>query len=340
LWDTYSIVDLSSNNDPSSVSLYAADLPTGVATASGALSVTSTTPTGTIDVTSEGTGDWAHWGYPSATSFDHKASVTQLVSNYGNIGSGTYTQNTAALLAWSWEDGLVTPTIVASTTETDVTQVGNGFSFSLPADTNSRQVFVYVSAIKAQGKLIATLSDGSAASVTDTSLNDTGTGSVLRYAITYNAASDNQTLTIQWVMLTDNGTSGGLTTYSIDSFTRANAASWGSASDGTSGAWVQTIVQGAPTVSILSNKGNVTSTNSAIMVSILGTQTQANAEALVRWSVSNLAADTVSLLLRATASNTFYRVGVSGGTNLGFTRRVSGTDTSIGTDVTISYAYP
>jgi hypothetical protein len=100
---------------------------------------------------------------------------------------------------------------------------------------------------------------------------------------------------------------------------------------------VQTIVQGAPTVSILSNKGKVTSTNSAVMVAILGTQTQANAEALVRWSVSNRSADTVSLLLRATASNTFYRVGASSGTTLGFTRRVSGTDTSIGTDVTISY---
>jgi hypothetical protein len=338
LFDTFSVLDLSATGDPSYVSLYAADLPTGVTTTSGALSAVVTTPAGTIDLTTEGTGDYAKWGYSGATTFDHKANVTQLISNYSNIGSGTYTQNTSAILAWSWEDGTPDTAVVASTTETTVQGVANGYSFTVPADTNSRTLNVYVAAKKAKGTLTATLSDGSATVYSDSSLNDTGTGTVQKYALTYNAASANQTLTITWTLLTDNGGSGSTSNYTVDTFTRANQTNWGATSDGTSGSWTQTTVSGSPTWNITSNKG-VTS-NSAVTsigLALLNTPAaQANADVVVRVQTSNTGTNTIAAVLRALSTTTFYRASLTSGTTYAITKRVSGVDTDL---VTGTFTY-
>ncbi|MEM7099870.1 MAG: hypothetical protein AAF541_16505, partial [Pseudomonadota bacterium] len=39
-----------------------------------------------IDLTSEGSADWAHWARTTATSFNHKAGVTQQISDINNVG--------------------------------------------------------------------------------------------------------------------------------------------------------------------------------------------------------------------------------------------------------------
>ncbi|MBK9171798.1 MAG: hypothetical protein IPM28_02180 [Chloracidobacterium sp.] len=60
---------------------------------SGSLSVTSAvTPTGAVDLSAEGTADWAHWGLTSAGSFNRKSGVTQQISNYTRVGTGTIQQ--------------------------------------------------------------------------------------------------------------------------------------------------------------------------------------------------------------------------------------------------------
>jgi hypothetical protein len=82
--------------------------------------------------------------------------------------------------------------------------LGTGFSFTVPADTTSRTVKVWVAQNRAGGQLTATLSDGSAAPFSD-SFNVGGAdfvGSV--YTLTYQAASAGQTLTVSWVENADN----------------------------------------------------------------------------------------------------------------------------------------
>jgi len=41
---------------------------------------------GAVNLTNEGTLDWAHWGRNSATAFDRKANVTQRITNVTKIG--------------------------------------------------------------------------------------------------------------------------------------------------------------------------------------------------------------------------------------------------------------
>jgi len=289
--------------------------------ANGSLAVTSTTPTGSINLTLE-TGDWAHWGYPGAFAYEHKAGVTPTISNFTEIGSSAMSQDTATPITYVWTDG--TPDgSVTTTTGCTVVGVANGFYLTAPADTTSRTLVLYVEAKLAQGQLTATLSDGSAAAFIDSSLNDTGGGgSMLRYVIVYNAASLSQTLTVQWTMLMDYGVASGLTTYSSDTMTRANQTNWGTSSGGET--WTKTDVVGTTAASIVSNMGQVTaSSGSPSEVALLGTQVQANAESYVEWEVSSIL-DQPSLVLRATATNTFYRACVTGGNTLELDRNVAG----------------
>jgi hypothetical protein len=52
---------------------------------SGALTVPPTLPS-SVDLTSQGTQDWAHWGLATNSLFDHKASVVQQISDFIKIG--------------------------------------------------------------------------------------------------------------------------------------------------------------------------------------------------------------------------------------------------------------
>ena len=53
---------------------------------------------GTIQLTTEGSSDWAHWGLNAVTDFDHKAAVPQQITNYVPVGSASpsrYANNAA-----------------------------------------------------------------------------------------------------------------------------------------------------------------------------------------------------------------------------------------------------
>ena len=75
---------------------------------------------------------------------------------------------------------------------------GAGFSFTVPADTTSRTLRIWVALNRATGQLTATLSDGSAAPFTGS--YGTGANNFLgaTYTLTYAAASAGQTLTVTW----------------------------------------------------------------------------------------------------------------------------------------------
>jgi len=171
----------------------------------GSLSGSVATPSGTQNLTTLGTSDWAHWGLTTAASFDHKAGVTSQISNYTVVGTGTVGRYPDNAFGFSWTDGTPTGTATNSTTGVYVSGVGNGFQITAPADTSSRTLTVYVDACQAQGKVTAHLSDGSAADYVDSSLNSIATTLQGAYSLVYRAAGSGQTLTVSYTNIKSNG---------------------------------------------------------------------------------------------------------------------------------------
>ena len=152
----------------------------------------------TLNVTTEGTVDWAHWGNGGPTIFNHKVNVTQLISNVTYIGAGEHGWFTDCPTAFSWTDG--TPTASASNKTMGILTngaVGNGLEITIPADTNLRTLKLYVGVWFTRGKLEASLSDGSAATYIDSTM-DNNNGKINGvYTINYKAGSAAQVLKIK-----------------------------------------------------------------------------------------------------------------------------------------------
>jgi len=166
----------------------------------GYLSGSQTTPQTNVNLTTEGNADWAHWGLTASNSFNHKSGVSQQISNYTAIGSGTIQRYSNNPNVYSWNGG--TPSSSAANTPTGVyvTGLNNGFQLTVPADTAQRTLKLFVGVWAAGGKLEATLSDGSSLDFIDTSLvNQTGTSNAL-YTLNYQAGTNGQTLTVRWTV--------------------------------------------------------------------------------------------------------------------------------------------
>jgi len=155
-------------------------------------------PLMTIDLTSEGSEDWAHWGLTNADSFDQKAGVLQKISNFSALGTHAVQQYSINYTAFDWSDGTPTPETVGTTTGVFITGRTNGFELSVPADTTPRQLKLYVGGYGAQGNFQAFLSDASARAFTDTSLSNVFGNIYALYTLNYAAASGGQALTIRY----------------------------------------------------------------------------------------------------------------------------------------------
>jgi hypothetical protein len=177
----------------------------------GSLSVSGAAPPAGVNLSAEGTADWAHWGLTSPSSFDHKAAVTPQISNYTTLGGGSALQYSNSPIAYTWSGG--TPTSAATGTPTGVWVFGTGagFQVTVPADASQRTLKVYAGVWSAGGKFEATLSDASAPAYTDTSLvNQTGASDRV-YTVAYRAASPGQTLTVRWTANSTYNTYGNVT---------------------------------------------------------------------------------------------------------------------------------
>lgn len=179
-----------------------------IATALGSLGGTFSTPTGTQNLTTLGTIDWAHWGLNSVPGFDHKANALPQISNrtmIGPNGANLYRDNA---VGFTWSDG--TPDLTANNTTTGlyVPGQGSGYTFTVPADATTRTLLVYVGAYQAQGQLTAHLSDGLANDYIDSSVNPLSGSADGLYTINYQAGSSGQTLTVTYTL---NGGTGNVT---------------------------------------------------------------------------------------------------------------------------------
>jgi len=170
----------------------------------GALSGRTEFPPANVNLTAEGSADWAHWGLGLLSGFDHKTGVppAQQIGNFTIIGNNLAQAAENYATEFSWNNG--SPTVGAGPTTTGVSIHGwtNGFRITVPADTGSRTLKVYVGLYGAEGKFQAYLSDHSSPAYTDTSLSSVYGTPPAVYILDYKASAPGQELIIEYTART------------------------------------------------------------------------------------------------------------------------------------------
>jgi len=175
----------------------------GVLSGRGGLPTNSVDGSYRIDLTEEGTVDWAHWGLTSAASFDHKAGVPQI-SNFTAIGGNNPQRLEDYITEFSWSDGMPTGSTAPTRSGVFIHGSTNGFRITAPADFNSRTLKVYLGLYGAEGKFQAYLSDHSAPAYTDTSFRGLTVydNAVTNYTLDYRSATSGQMLIVEFTSRT------------------------------------------------------------------------------------------------------------------------------------------
>jgi len=189
--------------------------------AMGALQGSQDAAPSSANLTAEGTADWIEWGDKPASNnnypadYNRKANVTPQISTFAPVGYGTESLSGGGGTTLTWSDG--TPAITGTNNGLGVyvsgsgnnpPSSGSGFQFTVPADTTTRELRVYVNAYKATGRLTASLGDNSAPVYSDASLSSPMTTTAGVYTLYYRASSPSQTLTVDWETAVDLGGGG------------------------------------------------------------------------------------------------------------------------------------
>jgi hypothetical protein len=164
----------------------------------GSLTGAVSLPQAQVNLTTEGTLDWTHWGAVSSNSFDRKAGVAERISNFRPIGSHPVRQYSNNYTRFSWADGKPTDAVLQTPTGVFMTGDKNGFKLTVPADTLPKRLKIYVGLYGAVGEFRALLSDMSAPAYFDSSLENTLGDTYGVYTLDYQATSIGQNLVIQY----------------------------------------------------------------------------------------------------------------------------------------------
>lgn len=171
-----------------------------VATNGGSLSGSLATTPLTLNLTSEGTSDWTHWGLFDSSSFNHKTLGGSQIANFARVGTHTVSRYTDNRTAFSWSDGTPVSSMANTNAGVYINGLTNGFEFTAPADTNSRTLRVYCGLYGAQGNFQTWLTDFSGRAFTDLTLSNTFGNSYVVYTLNYSAASGGQSLHVRWTI--------------------------------------------------------------------------------------------------------------------------------------------
>lgn len=155
-------------------------------------------PASAVDLSVEGTLDWVHWGYDSATNFNRKADGPSQIANVVVLGTNMLQRYNNNFTAFSWSNGIPVTAATNTTAGIFVTGYTNGFELFVPAETTLRRLKVYAGLYGARGNFQAFLSDFSAPVYTDTSVVNMFGDSYSVYTIDYAAATPGQTLIVRY----------------------------------------------------------------------------------------------------------------------------------------------
>jgi hypothetical protein len=153
-----------------------------------------------LNLTTEGTSDWAHWGLLNASNFNHRASGGSQVSDFTKLGTNIVRRYTDNRTAFTWADGIPVPSVGNTNVGVFIHGLTNGFEFTAPADTNMRTLRVYAGLYGAQGNFQAWLDDFSARAFTDLTLSNVFGNSYVVYTLNYAAASPNRRLKVRYTV--------------------------------------------------------------------------------------------------------------------------------------------
>lgn len=169
-----------------------------VHSAGGALAGAVDNSPAQVNLTTEGTIDWAHWGLAPEASFNHKAGASQNISDFTVVGSHAIRSYSNNVTRYSWSDGAPVP--AAADSPTGVFTIGQdcGFVLLAPADTTPRRLKLYVGGYGVQANFQCWLSDFSAPAYTDGSMSNIFGDSYVVYTLDYAAASAGQSLLVQY----------------------------------------------------------------------------------------------------------------------------------------------
>jgi hypothetical protein len=153
-----------------------------------------------IDLTSDGTNDWAHWGLFTQNSFNHKAGVVSRIPTFTPVQADPveYFPFADNACSYTWYDGTPFTAVTNSPTGVYVVGLGTGFELTIPARTNMRTLKVYGGAFAARGKLVAYLNDFSAPIYVDSSLDNFGNGPNVVYTVKFASASNSRSLKVRY----------------------------------------------------------------------------------------------------------------------------------------------
>jgi len=152
----------------------------------------------TVDLTADGTLDWAHWGLAASNSFDHKDGVTGQIPEAGLIGTNALQQLITYPTGFNWSDGTPTPSASGTTTGVFIIGLTNGFALAIPASTTLQTLKLYVGLYAGQGNLQAFLGDFSAPAFSDISLQSLYGNTYGMYTLNFAAATPGQTLNVRF----------------------------------------------------------------------------------------------------------------------------------------------
>jgi len=165
----------------------------------GTLIATPQPAPATVDLTAEGTLDWAAWGELSGTLpnyLEQKAGGTNQISDattFGNSASGP-NQFGNADVAYSWSDGTPDAGVTNESNGIYYNSFGgdNGYQLTVPASTNKEILTIYMGAYLTTVHFEASLSDQSAPAYVD----DNFVSPASAYTVEFAAGTNDQTLTI------------------------------------------------------------------------------------------------------------------------------------------------
>jgi hypothetical protein len=182
-----------------------------------------------VDLTAAGTSDWALWGYnssaadqpPSAlTPNETKANGGRQISDLSIVNGGTTPTrgfgsfaDSLVPFSFDWTDGAPDAAVSGGHAGLTAPALGQGLSFTVPADSMPRTLTIWTSAHYADGTLTAVLSDGSAPEYTQTIqafqfAPYPGENAPAIFTLRYAAASAGQHLTVTWTQSANNNCGG------------------------------------------------------------------------------------------------------------------------------------